>query len=66
MRRLLLIAGIAAICSVSTPSAHAGRYSVACIAPNGPWCRVACTSNRAVACYANVVHGRCQKVCRYY
>ncbi len=51
---------------VSQSPADAARYRVGCIAPNGPWCRISCQSNRAVACYANVVYNRCQKVCRYY
>ena len=45
--------------------AEAARYKVACIAPNGPWSRIYCQSNRGVACYANVINGRCLKTCRY-
>ena len=45
--------------------AAAARYKVGCIAPNGPWCRIFCQSDRGVACYANVVNGRCLKTCRY-
>jgi hypothetical protein len=54
----------AVLIATGVPAA-AGRYNVACIAPNGPWCRIACTSNRGVACYANVINGRCVKTCRY-
>jgi hypothetical protein len=59
----LTLAGVMQLAG-SSPSS-AARYSVGCAAPNGPWCRIYCTSNRGVACYANVVNGRCVKVCRY-
>lgn len=55
----------AALFMVALP-AEAQRYRVFCAAPNGPWCRIACRSDRAVACYANVVSNRCVKTCRYY
>ncbi len=61
--RILALATVFAV--LAQAPAEAARYRVACIAPNGPWCRIACQSNRGVACYANVVYGRCQKVCRY-
>ena len=61
---MLLLAGVFVL--ALAPPAEAARYQVACIAPNGPWCRIFCQSNRAVACYANVVYNRCQKTCRYY
>jgi hypothetical protein len=62
----LAMAGLSALAAFAVPTPSlAGRYSVACIAPNGPWCRIACTSNRGVACYANVQKGRCIKFCRY-
>jgi len=54
----------AALLTCSSPS-NAARYSVGCAAPNGPWCQIFCTSNQGVACYANVVNGRCVKFCRY-
>ena len=59
----LTLAGVMQLAG-SSPSS-AARYSVGCAAPNGSWCRIYCTSNRGVACYANVVNGRCVKVCRY-
>ena len=43
----------------------AAHDKVTCIAPNGPWRRVFCQNNRGVACYANVINGRCLKTCRY-
>lgn len=61
---MLLLAG--AVLTAAAPPAEAARYRVGCIAPNGPWCRIFCQSDRAVACYANVVSNRCQKTCRYY
>lgn len=62
---LVAAASIAAIAASSSQPAHAARYNVACIAPNGSWCRIACASDRGVACYANVVNGRCVKRCVY-
>lgn len=64
-RTVAVLALIVGVGFSATPPAEAGRYSVACIAPSGPWCRIACTSNRAVACNANVVNGRCRKFCQY-
>lgn len=61
----VVLAGLG-VMSLSAPQpAAAARYNVACAAPNGPWCRIACSSNRGVACYANVVNGRCVKRCAY-
>ena len=65
MRALMLTLVALPLVAFAAP-AEAARYRVACIAPNGPWCRIACQSNRAVACYANVVYNRCVKTCRYY
>jgi copper(I)-binding protein len=63
---LVLMTALSGTFLISTHSpASAARYKVACIAPNGPWCRIFCQSNRGVACYANVVNGRCLKTCRY-
>ena len=62
---IVAAAAIAGIAAVSSPPAEAARYNVACIAPNGSWCRIACSSNRGVACYANVVNGQCIKRCAY-
>lgn len=59
----LALATVALLMGASPSSA--ARYSVGCAAPNGPWCRIFCTSNQGVACYANVVNGRCVKFCRY-
>ena len=66
VRGMMLAALLAGAMLVLTHGvADAARYKVGCIAPNGPWCRIFCQSNRGVACYANVVNGRCLKTCRY-
>jgi hypothetical protein len=64
MTVIVLASALTGAFLIAMPAA-AGRYNVACIAPNGPWCRIACTSNPGVACYANVINGRCVKTCRY-
>lgn len=66
MRMLALLAALGMATIVAPDAAQAARYKVGCIAPNGPWCRIFCQSNRTVACYANVINRRCVKTCRYY
>ena len=61
-----VMALIAIVLTLAAMPAEAARYRVFCAAPNGPWCRIGCQSNRAVSCYANVVYNRCVKTCRYY
>ncbi len=66
MTMLAIAAALGGAALLAVPSAaSAARYKVGCIAPNGPWCRIFCQSNRGVACYANVINGRCVKTCRY-
>lgn len=60
---LALMLGSTAV-SLTSTTADAQRYRVACVAPGNPACRTACGSNRyAVMCHAQMRGGRCIRYC---